>query len=135
MRRKQLHTLYHPLENAGEPFFSPDGQWIGFFANGNLQKISIRGGAPVVMATAPGYDGATWGNDGFIIAALNVNASLSRIPETGGTPTEIVSRAEAGARGLQFPQYLPGSKAILFAQPALPRESTSKFWLRERHNG
>jgi predicted Ser/Thr protein kinase len=101
-------------ENAGDPFFSPDGQWIGFYANGHLQKISIRGGAPVVLAPAPGAFGATWGNDGFIIAALNVAAPLSRIPETGGTPTEIVSLAEGGGRGLQFPQYLPGGKAILF---------------------
>ena len=73
-------------ENAGEPFFSPDGQWIGFYANGNLQKISIRGGAPVVLTTAPGYRGATWGNGGFIIAALNVSAPLSRIPETEELP-------------------------------------------------
>lgn len=104
-------------DNGRFPFFSPDGQWIGFLAaNGQLQKVSIRGGAPVSLTTASVLMGATWGKDGSIIAALDVVAPLSRISDAGGAPEEIVSRAEAGnALGLSNPQYLPGGRAVLFA--------------------
>jgi Tol biopolymer transport system component len=101
-------------ENAVRPFFSPDGQWIGFVGNGHLRKISVRGGAPIPLATAPYLYGGTWGRDGSIVAALNAAAPLSRIPDTGGTPEEVVSIAESGSRGLQFPQLLPGGHAVLF---------------------
>jgi serine/threonine protein kinase len=107
-------------ENASEPFFSPDGQWIGFGANGRLEKISIRGGSPVTLATAPSLFGASWGNDGFIAAVLSTGVPLSRVPETGGTPQEIATLAETGgAVRLQYPQYLPGGKAVLFEADGL----------------
>ena len=54
------------LEGAGPsaaPFFSPDGQWIGYFGDGKLKKISIRGGTPFVLSNAGGYRGADWGED------------------------------------------------------------------------
>jgi dipeptidyl aminopeptidase/acylaminoacyl peptidase len=70
----------------------------------------------VLLAPAPYLVGATWGRNGSIIAALNAVAPLSRVPDTGGAPQEIVSLREAGgARGLEFPQYLPGGQAVLFA--------------------
>jgi hypothetical protein len=57
-------------DNAIDPFFSPDGQWIGFFADNNMQKISVQGGAPVVLADSSNSRGASWGDDGTIVAEL-----------------------------------------------------------------
>src|SRR5262249_15982331 len=57
-------------ENAADPFFSPDGQWIGFNADRKLKKISVLGGAAVVLCNAPVLPGGAWGEDGNIIAAL-----------------------------------------------------------------
>jgi serine/threonine-protein kinase len=74
-------------ENASGPFFSPDGEWIGFFADNKLKKISVEGGAAVTLCDAPDPDGASWGDDGNIIAALDGGVrpeGLSRVPSSGG---------------------------------------------------
>src|SRR5438094_9588174 len=53
-------------EGASQPFFSWDGEWLGFFADGKLKKISVRGGPAVVLCEAPEGIGATWLRDGGI---------------------------------------------------------------------
>ncbi len=100
-------------ENASSPFFSPDNQWIGFFADGKLKKISVEGGAAVTLCDAPGSRGASWGDDGNIIAALGNREGLSRIPSSGGTPSPA-SRIKQGEATHRWPQVLPGSQAVLF---------------------
>src|SRR6202011_2926017 len=54
-------TLLAGTENAADPFFSPDGQWIGFFADGKMKKISVQGGAAVTLCDATFARGASWG--------------------------------------------------------------------------
>jgi eukaryotic-like serine/threonine-protein kinase len=100
-------------ENAYSPFFSPDGDWIGFFADGNLKKIAVEGGAAVTLCDAPNARGASWGDDGNIIAALNGASGLSRVPSVGG-PHVPVTKLNSGERTHRWPQVLPGSQAILF---------------------
>jgi serine/threonine-protein kinase len=53
-------TLLPGTENGGDPFFSPDGKWIGFFADGKMKKISVQGGAPIALCDAPTARGADW---------------------------------------------------------------------------
>src|SRR6202011_5595350 len=53
-------------EGAAAPFFSPDGQWVAFFAPGKLKKISVAGGAAVVLCDASNAFGGSWGEDGNI---------------------------------------------------------------------
>src|SRR6266853_2033574 len=74
-------TLLAGTENAAAPFFSPDGQWIGFFADGKMKKISVQGGTAVTLCDAPGGRGASWGEDGFVIVTLTstVGGGLSRV--------------------------------------------------------
>jgi Tol biopolymer transport system component/predicted Ser/Thr protein kinase len=99
---------------ATSPFFSPDGQWIGFIASGKLRKVSVEGGAEIVLCdAASSYTGADWGEDGNIIASLRVSGGLSRVPSGGGTPTPV-SELEGEERTHRWPQVLPGGKAILF---------------------
>ena len=66
------------------PFLSPDGHWVGFFAGGKVKRVAVDGGSPVVLCDATDLLGASWGEDGTIIAALNPTNRLWRIPETGG---------------------------------------------------
>jgi serine/threonine-protein kinase len=75
-------TLLPGTENGPDAFFSPEGQWIGFFIGRQLEKTSVHRGAPVTLCTAPGVSprGASWGEDGNIIAALGNSRILSRIP-------------------------------------------------------
>ena len=95
------------------PFFSPDGNWVGFFAGGQLQKISVNGGSPIALCAAPLGRGASWGEGGFIVAALSATAPLYRIPAAGGKPIPF-SRFDGGERTHRWPQFLPGSESIVF---------------------
>ena len=100
-------------QGAYEPFFSPDGQWVAFFSPGKLQKISVEGGSAITLCDAPVGRGGSWGEDGNIIAALNNNGGLSRIPSAGGPPTPVTD-LQNGETTHRWPQILPGGKAVLF---------------------
>jgi Tol biopolymer transport system component/predicted Ser/Thr protein kinase len=99
---------------ATSPFFSPDGQWIGFIAGGKLRKVSVEGGTEIVLCdAASSYTGADWGDDGNIIASLQVSGGLSRVPSAGGAPTPV-TELQGEERTHRWPQVLPGGKAVLF---------------------
>jgi serine/threonine protein kinase/Tol biopolymer transport system component len=100
-------------QGARSPFFSPDDQWIGFVAGGKLKKISLAGGAAVTLFDSAFAFGASWGEDGSIVAALNIAAGLFRIPADGGmaTPITELGRRE---RTHRWPQILPGGKTVVF---------------------
>jgi serine/threonine-protein kinase len=106
-------TLLPGTENGQNPFFSPDSQWVGFFAGGKLKKISFQGGAPVTLCDAFDNFGASWGEDGTIIAALNNLSELSRVPAAGGKPEQLTRRGK-GEVTYRWPQILPGGQAVLF---------------------
>jgi Tol biopolymer transport system component/tRNA A-37 threonylcarbamoyl transferase component Bud32 len=99
-------------DNATHPFFSPDNEWVGFFADGKLKKIAVEGGAAVTLCDAPSPIGASWGDDGDIIAALIIGV-LSRVPSAGGTPVPV-TKLNPGELTHRWPQVLPGSQAVLF---------------------
>ena len=99
-------------DDGRDPFFSPDGRWIGFFSDGKMKKISVQGGAPVALCDAPNPYGANWGEDGNVIVALNTVGALSRVPAEGGTPQAVTSLQ--GALTHRWPQPLPGGEAVLF---------------------
>src|SRR5580658_5196801 len=99
---------------ANTPFFSPDGQWIGFRAGSNLSKISVEGGAALPLVDISGFAGASWGEDGSIVVSEPFGRGLLRIP-AGGGPPQIVAGLGSGEIALSNPQILPGGKAILFA--------------------
>jgi Tol biopolymer transport system component/predicted Ser/Thr protein kinase len=105
-------ALLSGTENGSDPFFSPDEKWIGFFADGKMKKISVQGGAPIVLCDAPNARGANWSEDGNIIAALNIRGALSRIPPEGGSPHTVTKML--GAVSHRWPQPLPSSDAVLF---------------------
>ena len=100
-------------QGAVDPFFSPDGQWVGFFAGGKLKKISVEGGATVLLAEVALVLGGSWGEDGSIIVSEPYKRGLLRIP-AGGGPPETIAELTGGEIALMFPQILPGGKAVLF---------------------
>jgi len=102
-------------ENARDPFFSPDGQWIGFFADAKLKKISVQGGAAVTLCDVPDDRGGSWGDDGTIVFTKDNVSALSKVSSAGGTPQPLTTLdKQAGEIGHRWPQVLPGSKAVLF---------------------
>jgi Tol biopolymer transport system component/predicted Ser/Thr protein kinase len=104
-------------EGAINPFFSPDGQWLGFFAGGKLKKVSVSGGAAVTLGEASGPRGASWGSQGMIAFAPTFNAVLQQVPGAGGV-RQPLTRFEKGDVSHRWPEFLPGNKAMLFAASA-----------------
>jgi serine/threonine-protein kinase len=101
-------------ENASNPFFSADGQWIGFFDGTQLKKTSIQGGTPVTLSNIGRAQlGGSWGEDGNIVTSLNLSSGLVRLPDNGGKPQPLTKLAAAELTH-RWPQVLPGGKAILF---------------------
>jgi eukaryotic-like serine/threonine-protein kinase len=104
-------------EGASSPFFSPDGLWIGFFAQNRLLKISIHGGAPTLLCpTVGGPNSASWGPDGKIVFSPRGGVNgLLEISENGGTPRALaVLDANKGENAYRSPEVLPDGKNILF---------------------
>jgi eukaryotic-like serine/threonine-protein kinase len=101
-------------EGATEPFFSPDGQWAGFFAGGKLKKILVSGGAAMTLGDAGNPRGASWGSQGMIVFSPTTNAPLQQVPVAGGS-SQPLTRFEKGDVCHWWPDFLPGSNAVLFA--------------------
>jgi Tol biopolymer transport system component len=108
-------TALPGTENARDPFFSPDGLWIGFFADDKLKKISVQGGAAVTLCDVVDDRGGSWGEDGTIVFTKDPGSALSKVSSAGGTPQPLTALDKQAVEATQrWPQVLPGSKAVLF---------------------
>ncbi|HUR36999.1 MAG TPA: protein kinase [Terriglobales bacterium] len=108
-------TAVAGTEGARDPFFSPDGEWLAFFADGKLKKVSFQGGAVVTLCDAANNRGGSWGSDNSIVAALGNREGLSRLDSAGGKPEPLTQLDKAiGEVTHRWPQVLPGGKAVLF---------------------
>ncbi len=94
-----------------QPFFSPDGKWIGYWAGTELKlkKIAIDGGSPVSLCDAIDVRGAYWYPDNTIIYG-NLHGGIMRISANGGTPASL---AEMESEAATFPQILPDGQSLL----------------------
>jgi len=101
-------------EFTNNPFFSPDGQWLGFFASGKLKKISVNGGAALTLGDAGLPRGASWGSQGSIVFAPTGVGVLQQVPDAGGAP-QPATRLEKGETNHRWPEWLPNGRAMLFA--------------------
>jgi serine/threonine-protein kinase len=102
-------------EGAEAPFFSPDGKFIGFFADRKLKKIETSGGAPVTLCEITSPRGGSWGEDDNIVFPLSNHTGLFRVSASGGTPRPVTQLdSKRGEDAHRFPQVLPGAEAVLF---------------------
>lgn len=103
-------------QGAADPFFSPDGKWIGFFVGGLLKKVPLSGGDPETLCKAENARGGAWASDGSIVFTPGTDTSLYRVPANGGS-VEAISTVDATAkeRSHRWPSALPGGKAFLFS--------------------
>ncbi|MCK4294933.1 MAG: protein kinase, partial [Planctomycetes bacterium] len=115
-------------EGALAPFFSRDGQSVGFFTKDKLKIVSLLVGEPVILCDARNPKGGCWGPDGMIYFAEEEGRRLSRVPATGGATERlkaIAEPAEQGSYSYGYPQILPGGKEMLLSS----RTSTILFSL------
>ena len=101
-------------DDGHAPFFSPDGRWLAFFADGRLKKVALAGGAPVTLADAPSVLGGTW-IDQEIIFAGSPSGGLTRLSADGGEPRPLTAPREAdGEIRHAWPTAVPDSRVLLF---------------------
>jgi serine/threonine-protein kinase len=107
-------TVIPGTEAACMPFFSPDGQWIGFWAKGKLLKVAVKGGVPAPLCDLEARPfGICWGSDGRIIFGTG-GAGLKHVSAAGGTP-ETLTTLDAGNEAThRLPHLLPGGKSLVF---------------------
>ena len=102
-------------EGAAAPFFSPDGQWLGFFADGKLKKIPLTGGAPQTLGDLATSLGGAWAADDTIYFLPTTTSGVWKVPAAGGAPLPVTTLDRAnGEVSHRWPQALPGGKAIIF---------------------
>lgn len=102
-------------EGAQYPFWSPDGNQIGFFADGRLKKISVDGGNATTIADAPDGRGGTWNRDGVILFAPNFSGALYRVKEDGtGLQRATRPKHETAMMSQRWPQFLPDDRHFIF---------------------
>jgi hypothetical protein len=103
-----------PIAGVADPagvFFSPDSQWIGFFAGGNLQKVAITGGAPIPIAASVMPSGASWNDDTIVFA---VDTGIMRVSSNGGTPELVIPKKDD--ERLASPSLVLGGRSVLFTR-------------------
>ena len=101
--------------DAISPFFSPDSQWVAFFAQGKLKKVPLAGGPPVTLCDADIGFGGSWGTGDTIVFAPTTGSALSQVSAQGGAPSRVTTMdTERGEFSHRWPHLLPDGSTVLF---------------------
>ena len=107
-----------PVPGTGDatyPFWSPDGQYLAFFAEGKLKKVAIAGGPPQTLCDVASARGGTWSKDGVILFSAGPTSAILRVPAEGGTPVPVTKLAgNDPGYGHRFPSFLPDGQHFLY---------------------
>jgi serine/threonine-protein kinase len=117
-------TALRGTEHAANPFFSPDGQWVGFFVGRTLKKISVNGGTALTISETPGgRGGGFWTAEDEILFGSMTDQTplLFRVSASGG-PSTPVTTLQPGEITHRWPQVLPGNRGVLYTS------NTSANW-------
>jgi Tol biopolymer transport system component len=126
--------------SSNQPFFSPDGQWIGYWSSSDqkMKKVAISGGAPIVLCdTGPIAGDASWDLDGAVVYT-DILSGIVRVPASGGTPETLVkgSIANLGKEGFPIvPQMLPDGKTLLFTNISSAGALDSQIMIQSLQSG
>ncbi len=108
-------TLLPGTQGASYPFWSPDGAYVAFFANGKLLKMAISRGTPQVLASALAARGGSWGSKGVIVYSPDANSPIQRINADGTGLAPVTQRIRtAGDQTHRWPVFLPDGNHFLF---------------------
>ena len=98
-----------------QPFFSPDGQWLGYVTAAEMRKVPVSGGTPLTLCKVTRSRGASWAPDDTIIFAPTPSSGLFRVSAAGGEPQPLTTLDKAKKEVThRWPQVLPGGKAVIF---------------------
>lgn len=107
-------------DGAADPFFSPDGEWLGFFAHGSLKKLRVEGGTPVALCAARAGAGASWSRDGTIVFGGGPGGGLARVADRGGEPV-VLAAPGRGSHDVSYgwPDVLPDGRGVIYTAVSL----------------
>lgn len=114
-------TRFNSISQGGSPFFSPDGQQMGFVDGASLKRVAVLGGPVETIAELPGVTmrdhlGASWGPDDTIVFATTTSGGLMQVSAAGGTPEQLtVAPGDAGVHHA-WPEVLPDGRGVLFTE-------------------
>jgi len=110
----RIATVVPGTDDATQPFWSPDGQSIGFFADGKLKRIdAFSGRGAQTLCEAPNGRGGTWNADGVILFSPDGFGGLQRVSSAGGTPAQV-TKVDATEFSHRWPFFLPDGKHFLY---------------------
>jgi serine/threonine protein kinase len=102
-------------DGAQSPFWSPDSQSVGFFADGKLKRVGVSGGTPQALCDARNGLGGTWNEDGVIVFVPDAWSGLARVSASGGMPTPATTLDQAGHEQYHlYPHFLPDGRHFLY---------------------
>jgi serine/threonine protein kinase/WD40 repeat protein len=99
---------------AANPFWSPDGRYIGFFAGNKMMKIPATGGPAAAIADAPNSRGGTWSANDEIVYAPDFQGALSKVSGQGGAATPVTVLDKARHTTHRWPWFMPDGKHFIF---------------------
>ena len=101
---------------GSHPFFSPDGRWLAFYADGRIRKVALDGGPPLEIAGVNTCRGATWTDSGWIVFTASFSTGLSKVRDSGGRVEPLTTLdSQRGERTHRWPAALPGSPWLLYS--------------------
>ncbi len=115
-------------EGARAPFWSPNGQSLAFFADGQLKRVSPSGGAAHKIASVGAFPGGgDWNRQDVILFAPEyINGGLWRVPAAGGTPEVVLlPNRSTNEQSLSWPRFLPDGQSFLYVRDSGRREQDS----------
>ncbi len=107
----------HPIPGTAGgsfPFWSPDGNSLGFWADLSIKRVDLDGGAVITLGAANALRGACWGRDGWIVFTPDAQGGLYRMPAAGGAPVVLTRPDTTIETTNRFPQILPGGHDVLY---------------------
>ncbi len=122
-------------DGAAFPFWSGDGKWIGFFADGQLKKVPASGGPVTILAEAPNPRGGAWNQDNVIIFEPDYRDTLWKISAGGGTPVRLTQFEGGKHTTHRWPQFLPDGEHFLFFATNHSGESERGVYLGSLKDG
>jgi serine/threonine protein kinase/Tol biopolymer transport system component len=103
-------------DGAIGPFWSPDSEWLGFYADGSLKKVAVSGGVPIPLCRLQSFNSGSWGRDGVIVFGLGLGRGgnpIKRVLASGGVVTDATVLVKGDTNQLR-PAFLPDGRHFLF---------------------